>query len=135
MGVRMDEPMTGANAALQDNQPAWQRVCVLSDLADSSPTYIEVARVPMCLIRTGERVHALYDECSHEAVPLSEGEVEGETIECWRHGSRFDLTTGAALNLPATGPVPVYPSRVTDDGLVWVAVDTSSRALRCATHR
>jgi len=53
-------------------------------------------------------------------VPLSEGEVDGATIECWMHGSKFDLRTGAALNLPATAPVRTYPVRV-HDGHVQVS--------------
>ena len=40
----------------------------------------------------------MHDECTHESVPLSEGDVEDGTIEYWRHGSRFDLRTGAVLN-------------------------------------
>jgi 3-phenylpropionate/trans-cinnamate dioxygenase ferredoxin component len=67
-------------------------------------------------------LHAISDVCSHGAVSLSEGEVEGATIECWLHGSRFDLRTGAPTGLPATRPVPVYP--VTVDGeRVLVDVD------------
>jgi 3-phenylpropionate/trans-cinnamate dioxygenase ferredoxin subunit len=60
--------------------------------------------------------------CSHGAVSLSDGEVEGTTIECWLHGSKFDLRTGVPTGLPATRPVPVYP--VTVDGeRVLVDVD------------
>jgi len=67
-------------------------------------------------------VYAISDICSHGAVSLAEGEVEGSTIECWLHGSRFDLRTGAPTGLPAIRPVPVYP--VTLDGeRVLVDVD------------
>jgi 3-phenylpropionate/trans-cinnamate dioxygenase ferredoxin subunit len=54
-------------------------------------------------------------------VSLSEGEVEGCTVECWLHGSRFDLRSGKPLDPPATQPVPVYPVRV-EDGSVYVEV-------------
>lgn len=74
-----------------------------------------VERAAVCLVRLGEEVFAVHDECTHESVPLSEGDVEGGAIECWRHGSRFDLRTGAVLNLPATEPVKVYPTCVTGD--------------------
>lgn len=59
-------------------------------------------------------IHAIFDECSHGAVPLSDGEVEGCLIECWLHGSQFDLRTGMPCQLPAIRAVPVYP--VTIDG-------------------
>ena len=57
-------------------------------------------------------LHAISDICSHGAVSLSDGEVEGATIECWLHGSRFDLRTGKPLSPPAVRPVPVYPLTV-----------------------
>ncbi len=64
--------------------------------------------------------YAVHDECSHAAIPLSEGEVDGCTLECWLHGSRFDLRTGAPTGLPATVPVPVYPVDVRD-GFIFVS--------------
>jgi 3-phenylpropionate/trans-cinnamate dioxygenase ferredoxin component len=65
--------------------------------------------------------YAIRDMCSHANVPLSEGEVEGCTLECWLHGSRFDLRTGKPIGLPATVPVPVYPVEIRD-GFVFVSL-------------
>ena len=50
---------------------------------------------PSCATPTAS-VHAIRDICSHADVALSEGEVDGCTLECWLHGSRFDLRTGRA---------------------------------------
>lgn len=69
--------------------------------------------------------YAIRDECSHAAVPLSEGEIEDCTIECWLHGSRFDLRTGRPTGLPATVPVPVYPVEIRD-GFVFVSLTPSN---------
>jgi len=79
--------------------------------------------VEVAVVRAEDgELHAISDVCSHGAVSLSDGEVEGATIECWLHGSTFDLRTGAPTGLPATRPVPVYP--VTVDGeRVLVDVD------------
>jgi 3-phenylpropionate/trans-cinnamate dioxygenase ferredoxin subunit len=66
----------------------------------------------VAIARDGEDFYAIYDECSHAAVPLSEGEVEGHEIECWLHGSMFDLRTGKPTGLPATEPVAIYPVTV-----------------------
>jgi 3-phenylpropionate/trans-cinnamate dioxygenase ferredoxin component len=82
--------------------------------------------LPVALVRdeAGE-FHALSDICSHGQVNLSDGEVEGSTIECWLHGSTFDLSTGRPLSLPATQPVPVY--LVTVDGeRVLIDVDATA---------
>ena len=60
---------------------------------------------------------------------LSEGEVDDCSIECWMHGSRFDLRTGAPSALPATRPIPVYRLTVDgDDVLVDVSTDEPSDA-------
>jgi 3-phenylpropionate/trans-cinnamate dioxygenase ferredoxin subunit len=70
----------------------------------------------ICLVRVGESYYALEDRCSHENVPLSEGEVDTDelTIECWKHGSTFSILDGSAQCLPAIRPVAVY--RVERDG-------------------
>jgi 3-phenylpropionate/trans-cinnamate dioxygenase ferredoxin subunit len=60
-------------------------------------------------------LHAVDDTCSHANVSLSEGEVDGCTVECWLHGSRFDLRTGKPTSLPAIRPIAVYPVRLEDD--------------------
>ena len=69
-------------------------------------------------MRDGDDFYAIHDECSHAAIPLSEGDVEGCLIECWLHGSTFDLRTGKPTTLPAFEPVPVYPVRVEGDDLL-----------------
>lgn len=77
--------------------------------------HADIGWCPVCVVRSDGTVYALRDECTHEAVPLSDGEVADGAIECWKHGSRFDLATGRALNRPATKPVDVYPVRVDED--------------------
>jgi 3-phenylpropionate/trans-cinnamate dioxygenase ferredoxin subunit len=52
--------------------------------------------------------YAIADECSHASIPLSEGDVGEGEIECYLHGSRFDLRTGEPIGLPATERVPIY---------------------------
>ena len=64
---------------------------------------------------------ALRDVCSHEEVPLSEGEIYDHTVECWLHGSCFDLRTGNPTGPPATEPVPTYPVKIEGDD-VYVAL-------------
>ena len=64
-------------------------------------------------------MHALRDECSHAELALSEGEVTGKGLECWLHGSRFDLRTGSPSAPPASEPVAVFPVTITD-GQVYV---------------
>jgi 3-phenylpropionate/trans-cinnamate dioxygenase ferredoxin subunit len=96
-------------------------VCAFDVLEEDVPRRFEVEGVPLSLVLTEKQVFAIHDMCSHSAVSLSEGEVERCTVECWLHGSRFDLRTGHPLDPPATRPVPVYPVQI-EDGRVYVLV-------------
>jgi len=84
------------------------RACALSDLDQDKPHAVEVDDVAVVLVRRGDTVHALRDECTHAALALSEGEPTPKGLECWLHGSCFDLCTGAPSSPPATEPVDVY---------------------------
>jgi 3-phenylpropionate/trans-cinnamate dioxygenase ferredoxin subunit len=108
---------------------AFQRLCSLTDVKEPGSLRVELdgARPDaIAVVRFEGEVFAIEDVCSHAEVPLSEGDVEefhgAPTIECWLHGSCFDLTSGRPTNLPATEPVPVYPVRVDGDD-VFVDVD------------
>ncbi|HWG94619.1 MAG TPA: non-heme iron oxygenase ferredoxin subunit [Mycobacteriales bacterium] len=98
------------------------RVARLSELADETAVRVDVAGTPVCLARTQGQVLAVNDVCSHADVSLSEGDVEDGTVECWLHGSRFDLRTGQPTGLPATKPVATYPVTIEGDD-VYVAVE------------
>ncbi len=97
---------------------AFSRACALADLTPDAPLAVDVEGVEVAVVRHDDEVYAIQDECSHAAIPLSEGEVEGCEIECWLHGSRFDLRTGKPSGLPATEPVPTYPVRVEGDDVL-----------------
>jgi 3-phenylpropionate/trans-cinnamate dioxygenase ferredoxin subunit len=90
------------------------RACALSDLDEGKPFAVEVDDVEIVLVRQGEMVHALRDECSHAELALSEGELTPQGIECWLHGSCFDLRTGEPSSPPATEPVEVFAVEIRD---------------------
>jgi 3-phenylpropionate/trans-cinnamate dioxygenase ferredoxin subunit len=100
------------------------QVCTLGELPDEGAIGVTVGDVPVAVVRVGGEVYALHDVCSHEEVPLSEGEVYDHTVECWLHGSCFDLRSGAPTGPPATQPVPTYPVKIDGDA-VYVAVPAS----------
>ncbi|AKG42258.1 non-heme iron oxygenase ferredoxin subunit [Streptomyces xiamenensis] len=97
-------------------QASYVRACVLGDLAEDTPKRVEVGGVPVAVVLTEGEVFAVHDICSHANVSLSEGEVEDCRIECWLHGSSFDLRTGKPSGLPATRPIPVYSVKIEGDG-------------------
>ena len=102
--------------------------CLLADVPTDTALAVTVDGHDVAIARHGDEVFALEDLCSHAAVALSEGEVADCQIECWLHGSMFDLRTGKPTNLPATEPVATFPIEIRDvDGTehVWVDVDTT----------
>ncbi len=98
----------------------FQRACALVDVPLGGVLAASVDGVDVAVVRTDDDVFAIQDECSHAAIALSEGDVDAEAceIECWLHGSRFDLRTGQPLGLPAIYPVPVYPCQIEGDTIV-----------------
>ena len=91
-------------------------VCALGDLGLDSVRKVEADGQDIALVRCQEGVFAIGNRCSHADVDLSEGEVEGCTLECWLHGSQFDLKTGMPLTPPAVQPVPTYAVVIDGEG-------------------
>ena len=93
-----------------------QRACAVSDLEQDAALRVELDGVPISVVLDSEgEIHAIGDTCTHGDISLSEGFVEGDTLECWAHGSAFSLRTGKPLNLPAFEPVPVYVVEIDGD--------------------
>ncbi|WP_110183361.1 non-heme iron oxygenase ferredoxin subunit [Nocardioides solisilvae] len=102
---------------------AFQRACATSEVRDDQATSVNLDGIDVAVARDGEDYYAVQDLCSHAHVALSEGEVADCTIECWLHGSTFDLRTGKPTVLPATEPVSTFPVEVRGDE-VYVDVAT-----------
>jgi 3-phenylpropionate/trans-cinnamate dioxygenase ferredoxin subunit len=97
------------------------RVCSVADIAKGSVISAEIDGIEVAIVHADDdAVYAIRDRCSHAAIPLSEGEIDGCTIECWLHGSRFDLRTGEPSGLPATEPVAIFAVEVRD-GDIYVS--------------
>ena len=101
----------------------FELACATTDVPEDEALGVTIGRHDVAIARHGEEFFAVQDLCSHAAVALSEGEVDDCTVECWLHGSRFDLRTGKPTGLPATEPVATFPVEVREDG---VYVDTTT---------
>ena len=97
---------------------SFVKVCPLAEIEEDQPKPVQIDETPVVLVRSAGSVYALNDICSHADVSLSEGDVEGTTVECWLHGSRFDLRSGKPTGLPATVPVPVYETKIEGDDVL-----------------
>ncbi|MCA1833726.1 MAG: bifunctional 3-phenylpropionate/cinnamic acid dioxygenase ferredoxin subunit [Actinomycetota bacterium] len=94
-----------------------ERICTVQDLPSGEARRVEVNGHPIAIFNLSGQYYALDDICSHALSSLSEGFIEEEdfTVECPKHGSLFDVRTGAPQSLPATRPVATYPVKVEND--------------------
>jgi 3-phenylpropionate/trans-cinnamate dioxygenase ferredoxin subunit len=102
------------------------KVCPVAEIPAEGVIAVKVEDVTVAVARSGDRVYAVSDLCSHAEVSLSEGEVYDGTIECWLHGSCFDLRTGEPTNPPATRPIGTYQVQIRD-GDVYIAPGRGAR--------
>ena len=86
-----------------------EKVCAFDDVPVNQALRVVVGGVAIALVKdSAGECHAIGDTCTHGDISLAEGFVEGDTLECWAHGSRFSLLSGRPLTLPAYQPVPVF---------------------------
>ena len=108
---------------------SFELVGAADDVAKGAAISVEVDGIDIAVVHADDdNFYAVRDECSHAAVALSEGEVDGCTLECWLHGSRFDLRSGKPTGLPATEPVSTFPveARPAADGSLDIYVDITT---------
>ena len=98
------------------------KVAKASELPPGGKKLVEVDDIPVALFNVNGEFYAIEDVCTHDGGPLAEGELEGDQIECPRHGARFDVRTGRALCMPAVEPVECYEVKIEGDDIL-VSVD------------
>lgn len=100
------------------NESGWAKVGSLDELADGKGTRVNDGELGVLLVRSGDRVFAIGDRCTHQGAPLDRGRVKHSgslaTVTCPAHGSVFGLDDGRVLRGPATRPVAAYDTRVVD---------------------
>ena len=85
-----------------------------TSLMDGQLTRAMYQGTPILLVRRGDRLFAMAETCSHFSGPLSEGKLEGDTVVCPYHFSRFALEDGRVIDGPAVHPQPCLEVRARD---------------------
>ncbi len=80
---------------------------------------MQAGNTVLALFNLGGTFYAVNNTCTHAGGPLGEGKVDGHTVTCPWHGSRFDIQTGVVLGPPARRPVATYPVQI-QGGAVFV---------------
>jgi len=103
----------------------------VSCLQDRKPFKVTIDGEDVLLAKVDDSVFAVSDICTHSEVSLSEGDIEGCAIECWLHGSAFDLRTGAASGPPATSDLQTFKVVIEEDQsdpMIFVSLSESARS-------
>jgi len=97
----------------------FKRFCPIAEVPVGGKKAAKVDDTWVMVCNTNDGLFAVSAICSHQDKPLFNGRVRNCKVTCPVHGARFDLKTGAPLDLPATKPIPTYEVRVQDD---WIEV-------------
>jgi 3-phenylpropionate/trans-cinnamate dioxygenase ferredoxin component len=100
----------------------WQTVGKTSDVPPERVALFPIGDHEIAVCNVEGEFYAIDNLCTHDGGALEQGELEGNEIECPRHGARFDVRTGQATQLPAFEPVEHHAVRVEGDA-IQVAVE------------
>ena len=95
-----------------------ERVAGTDEIQPGNRISVFVDDLPALLIRIDDEYFVVEDVCSHDGQPLTDGPLTERSIQCPRHGAKFDLCTGEALCMPATKGIRTFNVDVRDDG-IW----------------
>jgi len=96
----------------------FKRVASTGEIPLDEMRDFEVGPYRIVIAHTEDGFFAVADECSHDAAPISDGEIDGCDVVCMRHGARFDLKTGAVKAPPAIVPIDTYELKVDGDDIL-----------------
>ena len=94
------------------------RICPAEEIPKGGVIRADVDGTEIAVVKSEGQFFAVRDECSHAQIQLSEGDVGECQIECWLHGSCFDLRSGKPTGPPANKPVPVYRVKIDGDDVL-----------------
>jgi 3-phenylpropionate/trans-cinnamate dioxygenase ferredoxin subunit len=93
-------------------------VATTDELTNGQRILVDIGDLSLVVFNIAGAYFAIADICSHDGGPLAEGEIDGQAIECPRHGGEFNLANGKATRPPAVEDIPAYPVRVEGDQIL-----------------
>ena len=107
--------------AIDESKIVFVEIAPIDDLPNGERLFVEIEGKAIVIFNIAGQFFAIGDVCSHDDGPVGEGDLEGYTITCPRHGAEFDIRTGKVMQMPAVVDIPAYPVRVVD-GMINVGV-------------
>jgi len=109
------------NYTQQTENVEFVEIAPASELPNGERLFVELEGKSIVIFNIAGQFFSIADVCSHDDGPVGEGDIEGYTITCPRHGAEFDIRSGKVLQLPAVVDIPAYPVRVVD-GMIQVGL-------------
>ena len=93
-------------------ESGFVKVAEVGEISPGDMKVVEVGENQILLVNVDGNIHACDDICSHAYASLSEGDLNGDEVECPLHGSAFNIITGEALTPPAEDSIRVFEVRI-----------------------
>jgi 3-phenylpropionate/trans-cinnamate dioxygenase ferredoxin component len=95
--------------------PIFVTVAKTTDIEPGQVKYVAVDDYQLAICNVDGTFHCIENVCTHDGGALNQGYLQGDVIECPRHGGRFNVISGKAVHMPAVAPVEVFPVKVEGD--------------------
>ena len=93
-------------------ESGFVKVAEVGEISPGDMKVVEVGEDQILLVNVEGNIHACDDICSHAYASLSEGDLNGDEVECPLHGSAFNVVTGEALTPPAEDSIRIFEVRI-----------------------
>ncbi len=103
---------------LPDEKLEYVAVADVGELGNGERLFLEIDGESIAIFNIAGKLYAIDDVCSHDQGPVAEGDLVDHSIECPRHGARFDLESGKALSMPAVVDIAAYPVRIEEQQIL-----------------
>ena len=106
---------------IDESKVEFVEIAPADELPNGERLFVEIEGKPLVIFNIAGQFFSIGDVCSHDDGPVGEGDIEGHTITCPRHGAEFDIRTGKVMSMPAVVDIPAYPVRLVD-GMIQVGM-------------
>jgi len=106
---------------IEESKIEFVEIVPASELPNGERLFVEIEGKPLVIFNIADQFFSIGDVCSHDDGPVGEGDLEGYTITCPRHGAEFDIRDGKVVQMPAVVDIPAYPIKVVD-GMIQVGL-------------
>lgn len=88
------------------------------DILPGEVKCVETDDYRLAICNVNGSFYCIENTCTHDGGPLDQGSLDGDVIECPRHGARFNVTTGKVVRMPAVTPVETFPVKIDGDSIM-----------------